>query len=639
MFQTLRSILGRAGGAQPGVIPFPGLVSVQVAADDVRASAVPVYPPIDGGIPMVPTHAVMRTQEALINRLRRHLALPQAEFEANYLEPIHRAAALVGLLPATKDKHFTGQGGLFRMCLELAVFSAQSADGVMFAGHAKIERRRQVENSWRHAAFFCGLAIELHRPLTEMVIVAPATGATWNPFMGPLTEWAQREGHDRVHVRWVDHAIQQAGAKSTAVWSLNYLIGQPIMASLHEVDGTIVQTMAGVVTDSITVVDDHTLAKVIRGVRRATIERDQALKPSLYGALTQGAHLEPWFLDAMRSLLMDGQWTVNDKGSRLNFGRDGCFITWPLAAKDVIRQMLDKKVQGVPAQEATLADMLLTAGIIARASDGSALWYVRTVEDPTKEVLAVKLSNPASILAVLDVQPIPSDEPLVATAARNAAPTVVNAAAPAPAAVIVPITQIVNMETGEITDPPPRGAAAPPALEPPALPPTGATAAPAAAPKQKRADKVAPPPPPAEVERSQPSPKDAPRSAKSRSGALPDVTPATQDIAGLDKQIVAALGPSLARCLASWVEDWNVTRNQHNFAWSNDGMALKFGLMLQSGMEPADVGKVFRDNGWLTMKELGGKLRTATKVQFQDEQHQAYVLTPAFAKRCGFVLP
>lgn len=645
MLQSLKSLLGFGAAttrAAPGQGEVRVLVPVQVAPDAVRVPAVPVYPPIDGGIPMVPAEAVVASQDALVHRLRRHMAMPADEFNRSFLQPIHRAAALVGLLPATKDKHFTGQGGLFRMCLETAVFATQAADGVMFASHAAIERRRKVEAAWRHAAFFSGLAVELHRPLTEMLVVAPESGETWNPFMGPLTEWAQQGGHARVHVRWIDQAIQQAGAKSTAVWSLNYLVGQPMMAALHSVDTTIVQTMAGVVTDSITVVDDHPLAKLIRSVRRAAIERDQALKPSLYGALTQGAHLEPWFLDAMRSLLAAGDWTVNEKGSRVNFGKDGCFITWPLGAKDVLRQLQQKNIQGVPTLESTLADMLLTAGIIARAPDGSPFWFVRTAHDPAKEVMVVRVSNPASILAALEVPVAPVDETLLVSAARApSTPGATPVTPAAPAAPAAPKVQLFDAETGEIIDESQR--AAPQAVEsggagaqarsPGKRPAAAAPGAKAESSPAPQASKPAQPTEPAGEPAAEPA-----SDPRARAGALPEVPPATQDLAALDKQVAAALGPSLAGVIAGWVEDWNASRKPNMMVQVKDGLAVRLELVTKSGLQTQAFIEPLKANGWLHMTEVAGRARQLTKVDFNGQQDHAYTMKTSFAKRCGFVL-
>jgi len=647
MLQTFKSILGLASGTPHAAVVKQVPVAVQVAPDDVKAPTVPVYPPIDGGIPMMSANAVVASQSALVDRLRRHLALPQAEFEANYMQPILRLSELVGLLPATKDKHFTGQGGLFRMCLEIAAFSAQAADGVMFAGHAKIERRRQVEDAWRHAAFFCGMAVELHRPLTEMVIVEATSGATWNPFMGPLTGWAQRSGVQRVHVRWMEPAMQQPGAKSTAVWSLNYLLGADILAALHSVDTAIVQTMAGVVTDAITVVDDHALAKLVRNVRRSAIERDQALRPSLYGALTQGAHLEPYFLDAMRGLVIDGDWKLNVKGARLNYGKEGCFITWPLGAKDVVRRMQEKNVKGIPTQEATLADMLLTAGIITRAPDGGALWSIRTVHDQAKEVLAVRLSNPSSLLGVLEVQPAPAPDALVGPLASPTQAATALQIPPTPPAPAIPKIRMADPETGEILDQQVVAVHAPdpdskvgPAQGGGVSAAAGANAdlrKPGVAKERRTAAGKADAQSPSASAAGTPAAV-APANPRSKAGALPEVEPTVQDQSTLDKQTVAALGPALAAVMATWVDDWNSSRKPRMFAVVTEGLALRLELLTKCGLEMPAIQEPLKSNGFIHLTEVGGRARVMTKVRFGDEEDHAYILKMSFAKRCGFVL-
>ena len=129
-----------------------------------------VYPPVDPGLPAASTEAVVQSQADLLRRLRKIVSVDDAVFDERYLAPIRALAAEIHLLPASAHDEFAGPGGLFRLCLEVAVFSTQAADGRIFTPDENVERRHALEPRWKYACFLAGLTCELYRPLAFAVV-------------------------------------------------------------------------------------------------------------------------------------------------------------------------------------------------------------------------------------------------------------------------------------------------------------------------------------------------------------------------------------------------------------------------------------------------------------------------------------
>lgn len=619
----------------------PARVPIQVAPDRPLSSGapLPVYPPIDIGIPVVGPAELVATQDVLVQRLRRHLALPAERFEEGYLEPIYRVAALVGLLPATRAEHHSGQGGLFRLALETGFAAARASDGVIFSAATAVDRRRKVEVAWRRAAFLGGLAVELHRPLTDMVVVAE-DGSTWSPYMGALQDWAQQVGTGRVFVRWAVRAVRPQGAQTSALWVMPAVVGPKSMAELHDADPSISQVLAAVCAGVADKIHEHQLARVVRTSLEAVRAKDLALQPSLYGNLTQGAHLEPWLLDAMRALIHRGTWRFNTKGSALLLSVDGLFLRWPQCSVDLHRELTSRGAQGVPAHEATLADLLLNAGIVARSPSNDAIWEAQFA-DEDERVTTLRLVRPEVLLGALDdatsVQPLgrrlPSP-PSFPDAAAGTGPASGSPRAP----LVVPIVQLVpqspaptptSSESAGVTgSPTPVDAAEVPVQAesvPRALTGDIAPVDMQEAGKPERGK-------PARKPRKPGAPINAEESVSSGGGHQ------------LDAELAKMLGsPAVAGLVAEWVDHWNSGVKRHCFERTADGLALRLDIVNGSGVAAPEIFKALRENGWIKLFEQeGGRRLPVSKIEFtagaKPETTHAFVLTDAFARHAGFVL-
>lgn len=389
----------------PAAKPLPATRRTAVAPPGaVTAEAVPVYPPIDSGIELATVDDLIASQLPLITRLRRHLALPDEEFAELYMEPIRRLAEHINLLPASRQVSHSGAGGLFRLSLEIAVHTAQAVEGTIFSAREPIEQRREIERKWQYAAYLGALCSELYRALSEMTVVN-ATGKQWHPYSIGLTTWLMQTGSSRFFVRWSPSEARGLTSRSVTAFVANQVIPEQALSYLQSGPAKIMQAMMVVIAGGDSGVVENPLQKMVESVKRKVYERDEALRPDMYGRLTVGAHLEPHLLNAMRKLVRSGAWSINTQGARLWYGADGLMLVWRAGALNIRQQLQLDGVSGIPDQDDTLLDILKASDIIGLSSDGS-LFHEISPPGAQNRLYCVRFTRPRSILGDMDVEPL-----------------------------------------------------------------------------------------------------------------------------------------------------------------------------------------------------------------------------------------
>ena len=362
---------------------------------------VPRYPPIDPGLPAVPVGAVVASQGELIDRLRHVAGFDEASFEHRCLMPIEGVARYIHLLPASGFEHFAGPGGLFRLCIEMALYSRQAAEDRVFVPSASAEMRRQFEPRCKYACFLAGLLTELHRPLGAMVVTDGA-GRTWPAFLGSLDAWLRATGAGHYHVAWFGRPMASASAEGAAVFG--DIVPKGALSWLNEASPGLVSEVFGAALGQS--VPGVGVSTVLQATRQRVFHVEASTRRSRYGQLRIGHHLELHLIDAIRHRVAAGLWRANAREGPLWFGSDGLFLEWPLAAGTIREDVLRNGVTGIPLCAFTLADVLGRAGMLTEASPSNWLWRLHAGQSQASRCqTAVKFADPSSVLGYTEVMP------------------------------------------------------------------------------------------------------------------------------------------------------------------------------------------------------------------------------------------
>lgn len=424
----VRLITGGLGSRRPPTKPPAQALRTQPLPPEKRSSqpGTPIYPPVDQGIELAGANAILASQADLLRRLKLLLGISEAEFQDRYLSVVRGLASYIDLLPASENGTHKGAGGLFRLALEIAFYSRQSCEAVLFAGKVGVEKRRDFEPRWRYATFLAALCCELHRLLSQMIVLSE-DGREWPVHQGGLADWLQANHVRRYFVRWVKEGESYSAGSATLMASK--IIPESAMQYLqsegnHSIIAAMFEAIAGDGKRS----KGNQIAEIIEKIRKKVAERDEALAPSNYGKLTVGSQLEPYLLDAMRRLLIDRTWAINQKKARVWYGTDGLFIVWRTAAKEITETLSREAVTGIPRDASTIAEVLQRAGILAADGNGDLYWKIKTPLSDS-ELITVKVAKPESLLVAFEEEerPQPLDARLCVTTSqvhsKTSAPT------------------------------------------------------------------------------------------------------------------------------------------------------------------------------------------------------------------------
>src|SRR5258708_13390192 len=108
-----------------------------------------LYPPDDGSVSVVETAQFIARHGGLVADILQASSLQPAEARELLRRPIEAFARHVGMLPATRDAYYAGQGGLLRLGLDNALLAARKAQVPEFSGLATLYPRRPTPPPWR----------------------------------------------------------------------------------------------------------------------------------------------------------------------------------------------------------------------------------------------------------------------------------------------------------------------------------------------------------------------------------------------------------------------------------------------------------------------------------------------------------
>lgn len=242
----------------------------QAAPDRLVPAAAAVRTRVDDALPAVGVSDVIAPHSAWLQRLRYAYGAGDAAFEADIVGAVLRYAQYVHLLPATPDRHFRGQGGLFGMGLQIGFYALQATDGAIFSGPRTITQRCSLEPRWRYATFLAGLCSGLE-PCLSQLTVTDDRGEEWPTALRPLALWLQDRHCTRYHVRWRSRP-EARGALGAA--AMSHIVSPALAQYLAQDNAIVVPELSAAIRGS-AVAETHTLRKLVQRSSTLVIEGDR----------------------------------------------------------------------------------------------------------------------------------------------------------------------------------------------------------------------------------------------------------------------------------------------------------------------------------------------------------------------------
>jgi len=364
-----RDWLKRPTPATPSATPATPVSTPSAAA--VIPMAVPRYPPLPEGLPVVTLAQLLESQRELIDALHHEIGLGYDDDGtprwSTYVEPVlHRYAAFVHLIPASETHHHRGPGGLLRHGLEVAFRAMRLSHGLLIGRERPRAEQLQLEPRFWAAATLAGLLHDAGKVIGDVRVTDPDGRRTWEPLAGDLIDWAAGHGLAQYRVHWRD-ARERGAHESFNLMAVRCLVPPVLERWLLTPDRSLyvgfLATLTGVRHPS-------RLIELVRRADQSSVERDLKSQHPAPLPTTARVSIDGYLLDAMRRLLQEGRWQVNVPGARVWLLRDhGLHLVWPAAAKDLAALIAQEGVSGMPRDPDSLAEVLIERGLAVAAPD------------------------------------------------------------------------------------------------------------------------------------------------------------------------------------------------------------------------------------------------------------------------------
>lgn len=420
-----------------------------------------VYPPRDPGLPAIDPLLMVQGSKPRIDRLQQLVVSDRDAWEVAYLAPIQKLARIVHLLPASSSDLYPAPAGLFNLCLDVAYFSLQSADGKIFTPDGSVEERHKNEPRWRYATFLAALSCQVYRSLSSLTVVNEH-GAEWPRFTTGLAQWLESTKTSRYFINWHESGDDR-GSEGAAI--LSQIAPGARMDWLALGDVQIVRDMHQVALGTFHE-SNSIMARVVKTIVDRVAAVDVETRRSRYGRLTVGMHVEPVILDIMRELAQ-AKWRLNTKGSPLWWGTDGLWLEWPAANADFQAMANSRGTTGLPRTALTISEILGNAGAVVRHEEHGFVQPMMVLDSDGEVVRrsGLRFGQPECLLGLMSCEPI--DRPVGAEmyeAAQKAStaiqsstavasplgattPTATNEATPKPATAKLETAAVTNADS------------------------------------------------------------------------------------------------------------------------------------------------------------------------------------------------
>ncbi|GLR77514.1 TraI domain-containing protein (plasmid) [Azospirillum oryzae] len=368
---------------------------------------VPRYPPYEKGLPVYSTERLMRRQPEMLIKIRQTFSFPDEDYNRIILPVIERFASYIHLLPSSEHHHHKGAGGAFRHGLEVAFSAGRSSGAHIFMPEGTPLERKGVEIRWQAAIFFAGLLHDVGKPVTDVEVVNADGSLMWSPYSETISEWANKHGIERYFLRWKRNRGNEHRILGGSI--AQSLIPKHVVHWLNEGGSDINQTLNLYLSGSEKL--KHLLVDLVTKADSASVERD--LVATGHGKIRDpgfGVPVEQFVLDAMRRLLADGTWKINEPGARVwvvsDGVTDGVFVVWKKAVEDIIELLQTDRIQGIPRNPDTLADVMIERDLAVSKKLGNQVYRywpvcpdVLTNNGSPVRLLMLRLQAPSLLFA------------------------------------------------------------------------------------------------------------------------------------------------------------------------------------------------------------------------------------------------
>ncbi|ELY3880532.1 MobH family relaxase [Pseudomonas aeruginosa] len=299
-------------------------------------------------------------RQKLMEHIWQRTSLSRRQFATLYRAPLERYAELVQVFPASEAHHHAYPGGMLDHGLEIVAYSLKLRQSHLLPIGATPEDQAAQAEAWTAAVAYAALLHDIGKVAVDLHVEL-ADGSTWHPWHGPLRQpyrFRYRDDREyRLHSAATGLLYRQLLDRDLLDW----LSGYPSLWA------PLLYVLAGQYEHA------GVLGELVVQADRASVAQELGGDPARAMAAPKHA-LQRKLLDGLRYLLKE-ELRLNQAEASDGWLTDDALWLVSKTVSDKLRaHLLSQGVDGIPANNTAVFNVLQDHGMLQPTADGKAIW-------------------------------------------------------------------------------------------------------------------------------------------------------------------------------------------------------------------------------------------------------------------------
>ena len=306
-------------------------------------------------------------RQKLLDHIWERTSLSRAQFSLLYLAPLERYAELVQQFPASESHHHAYPGGMLDHGLEIVAYALKLRQSHLLPVGMKPEEQAAQAEAWTAGTAYAALLHDIGKIAVDLY-VEYADGSLWHPWHGPLQlpyRFRYRENREyRLHSAATGLLYNQLLDRGILDWLSQY----------PDLWAALLYVLAGQYEHA------GILGELVIRADQASVAQDLGGDPGK--AIVASRHtLQRKLLDGLRHLLRTEFKLNQPQASDGWLTEDALWLVSKTVSDKLRAYLLSQGIDGIPANNTALFNVLQDHGIALPTPGGKAIWKATVTSD------------------------------------------------------------------------------------------------------------------------------------------------------------------------------------------------------------------------------------------------------------------